>query len=100
MPENAAELLHSIRIRANWLIATTAVLFICGALVAGYVYIEAQTTHTALCALRGNLETQVSASKDFLAENPRGIPGISPEALRSSMQNQERAIVALSILSC
>lgn len=100
MSPDPDSVLESIRRTLKWLVISTIVLFLCGAAVAGYVYMQANTDRQALCALRGNLEGQVTASEAFLRENPHGIPGISPATLRASTQNQERAIDALGIVSC
>lgn len=100
MSPDPDSVLESIHRTLKWLVISTVVLFLCGAAIAGYVYVQSNMNRQALCALRGNLESQVKTSEAFLAENPHGIPGISPATLRASTQNQERAIDALGIISC
>lgn len=61
---------------------------------------DAQTTTTALCALRNDLQVRVTSSREFLAEHPNGIPGISGKAIRDGIANQERTITALAGIAC
>lgn len=77
--------------------------------VVGYVFSHNQrnaiaasveTTTTALCALRNDLEVRVAASKAFLVENPEGIPGIPPRQIQDGIDNQQRTINALAVLTC
>ncbi len=63
-------------------------------------YLKARETNNSLCALRNDLEVRVADSKDFLEENPNGIPGISTKVILDGISNQERTIEALSNLSC
>ncbi len=60
----------------------------------------AHRTETALCILREDLEIRAQTSRQFLIDNPDGIPGISAEALQNSIDNQERTITALALLEC
>lgn len=60
----------------------------------------ARQSTDALCALRGELRDRVTASQDFLRENPEGIPGIPDELLRDRLREQRRAVGALSPLRC
>jgi hypothetical protein len=60
----------------------------------------AAEAHTALCSFVGDLERRVQASKEFLEEHPNGIPGLSVEAIRTSLRNQQMTIVSLSDLKC
>jgi hypothetical protein len=54
----------------------------------------------AFCALSADLERRVKTSKDFLEENPGGIPGISAETIRTSIQNMKATIRALNVVDC
>lgn len=65
-----------------------------------WVYVNANVTGDALCALRGDLERRVETSKDFLVEHPKGIPGISAQTIKQGLANQQRTITALSGLNC
>jgi hypothetical protein len=61
---------------------------------------ETEESRDALCVLRADLERRVATSRDFLEENPAGIPGIPARTIRDGIRNQERTIEALSGLSC
>jgi hypothetical protein len=61
---------------------------------------EGSETHEAICALTADLESRTEGTRVFLADHPRGIPGIPASALRESLHNQERTIAALSVVSC
>lgn len=74
-----------------------------GATVAGtvwYVYHTSENNRNALCAYRADLDSRIASGKQFLADNPNGIPGISPKTLQSSIDNEERAAKAFAIVSC
>jgi uncharacterized protein YkwD len=55
---------------------------------------------TAFCALRHDLERRIEDGLRFLEEHPGGIPGISAEQLRQSIQDQRVTVRALSIVVC
>jgi hypothetical protein len=61
---------------------------------------EGSETHEAICALTADLEIRTDSTRRFLAQHPKGIPGIPATTLRESLQNQERTIDALSVVSC
>lgn len=61
---------------------------------------ETERTLDALCAVRAGEETSVQASEDFLLENPKGIPGITPALIKTGIANRKRTIKALSDLDC
>jgi fructose-specific phosphotransferase system IIC component len=61
---------------------------------------EGTETHEAICALVADLETRTEGTRLFLTEHPKGIAGIPASTLRESLQNQERTIGALSVVSC
>lgn len=103
----AAELRRGLR----WLGAATGVLY--GVVVLLVVVFwhdstsktrallrEATRTTSALCALRGDLQTRINTSERFLADHPQGIPGISAASIRSSINGQRHTIAALSPLNC
>lgn len=75
----------------------------CSILVAWVAYRQgrdAAETHNALCTLRHDLVLRVHSSREFLADHPRGIPGISPIQIRVGIDNQQRTVDALAPLSC
>jgi hypothetical protein len=61
---------------------------------------EGSETHKAVCALIADLEVRTEGTRRFLDDHPNGIPGIPASTLRESLQNQERTIDALSVVSC
>lgn len=61
---------------------------------------EGAETHEAICALTADLEVRTEGTRRFLNDHPNGIPGIPASTLRESLQNQERTIDALSVVSC
>lgn len=61
---------------------------------------EGQEAHESLCALHADLERRLVLGREFLADNPDGIPGITAATLRSSIKNQEATLDALSRLDC
>jgi hypothetical protein len=61
---------------------------------------EANQNTRALCALRHDLEQRVSAGGRFLADHPRGIPGVPAKTLRQSIDGQRRTIRALRSVDC
>jgi len=50
--------------------------------------VVAISTAKGLCAVRHDAEKSVQQSQEFLKENPKGIPGISPSLLRRSIRQQ------------
>jgi hypothetical protein len=89
----------------------TVGLFLVVVLLAGYVYFSgiaarqriaeiAHDTNRALCTLRTDLEQRVEQSRNFLEENPDGVPGIPASLIRNGIANQENTIEALSGLDC
>jgi hypothetical protein len=62
---------------------------------------ENQRALAALCAFQGDLQRRVDTSRDFLLDNPAGIPGISREDIQQSIDNQQQTIDVISpILAC
>ena len=71
----------------------------CGVL--GYFVAKTSKENTVgLCAIRKDAEQRIAQSKQFLKENPTGIPGISREQLERSTNNSVRTEKALSHLDC
>ena len=62
---------------------------------------EGSETHEAICALAEDLERRTESARIFLKEHPKGLPGIATaDQLRESTKNQERTLLALSVVSC
>jgi hypothetical protein len=87
-------------IKREWPVIAWAISFVALAVVILQVNALAARTTDSLCALRSDLERRVETSRQFLEENPHGIPGITPAYLRTSIENQERTVEALSDLDC
>ena len=49
----------------------------------------------ALCALRDDLVRRLADGEEFLAKHPNGIPGISVNDIRRSLQSQRQTIDVL-----
>ncbi len=88
-----------------------AILFILICVVSGWAYATAQqeslrasrnqaSTTQALCSLRADVQKRVSSGNAFLATHPHGFAGISAPTLRSSIDNSQRTVDALSSLIC
>lgn len=60
----------------------------------------ATETHTALCTFKADLERRYEDGRQFLNENPDGIPGITTEDIQRSLANQKSTLDALAILEC
>jgi uncharacterized protein involved in outer membrane biogenesis len=60
----------------------------------------AAQSHSALCSFLGDLKGRVETSEEFLQEHPNGIPGLSVEAIRTSLRNQKMTVASLSDLKC
>ena len=107
-----------LRRALRWLTTATVVLYLALTGIGGYVYVVgtsqsqrlvdtavelhevATTNHAALCTLRRDLETRVEALREFLEDNPNGIPGLSPVAIRHRIEDLEQTLDALDILEC
>jgi hypothetical protein len=61
---------------------------------------QGDQAHDAICDLRADLERRVETSREFLRENPQGIPGISRRVILTGIANQEETIDALADLDC
>lgn len=95
----------------RWLVRATIVLYVALLLVGYAAWHDSQrksdqiaglatTSNSALCALRGDLESRVTASEQFLINHPEGFAGISPASIRTSIDGQRRTIVVLAQLKC
>lgn len=60
----------------------------------------AEQTIGALCTFRADLARRAEDAEDFLQDNPDGIPGLSAEAIQTSIDNQRRTLDSLSGLPC
>ncbi len=61
---------------------------------------QGEQAHVALCILRADLVRRAGIRKQFLLDNPEGVPGTTPESVRASIVAQEATIASLSVLRC
>jgi hypothetical protein len=64
------------------------------------IYFDGRQTHDALCTYRNDLVTRVIAGNKFIAEHPEGLAGLTVKQLASSVNQQQRTILALKGLNC
>jgi hypothetical protein len=88
-----------------WLLSMGAVVFIYFALQNNADAIRHQSqlgaqTHTAVCALRGDLHDRVAASERFIKTHPHGFAGITVKVLQASIAGEKKTIRALGSLTC
>lgn len=62
--------------------------------------IIATQTHSALCTLRADLQHRIDDANKFLVDHPNGIPGISAQEIKNSINNEEQTVNALAPLKC
>lgn len=61
---------------------------------------QGREAHDALCVFKGDIEQRAQASRDFLADNPDGLPGIPASVIRTSLANQQKTVDSLRTLDC
>jgi len=91
------ERLHRFFVRV---VVIFALLGITVSVTAYYTYTTSQTNQDALCAIRHDSERRVTLGEEFLGENPNGIPGVSTDSLRRSINNAKETVRSLSSLNC
>jgi Na+/H+ antiporter NhaA len=91
---------EQIKRRLNQVLVATVALYIVVIVVAWLAWRQSSGDHAALCAFKGGLENQVSASDAFLKKHPTGVGGISAGDIRLGMKRQQRTIDSLSNLKC
>jgi hypothetical protein len=106
-PDIRTAILKAIKTIRTWTIVLFAALCVvtAGGLWEAYNHranLEnvAEQTISALCTFRSDLERRVETSVQFLKDNPDGIPGLSAEAIQTSINNQQRTVDALADLPC
>lgn len=88
-----------------WLISMGGVVFVYLALQNNADAIRHQSqlgaqTHTAVCALRHDLQDRVKNSEQFLRSHPHGFAGVTVKVIRAQIMGQEKTIQALHSLDC
>jgi hypothetical protein len=62
---------------------------------------EGEQAHDAICALRNDLARRVQTSRDFLKDNPTGIPGLPAAVISRSIRDQDRTVDTLDqVIDC
>ena len=61
---------------------------------------EGKQAHSALCVFKKDLRVRVRDSVEFLADHPKGIPGIPVGTLITSVHNQQLTLKSLDGLEC
>lgn len=64
-------------------------------LYAGVRISRGNEAHAAICALEHDVQVRHDASVKFLANHPKGIPGIPVGVIKTSLANQAATIKAL-----
>lgn len=91
------ERLHNFFVKV---IVIFALLGITVSVSAYFTFDTAQKNKTALCAMRNDAERRLDLGREFRMENPNGIPGISINAVRRSMNAARETIKSLESLDC
>jgi hypothetical protein len=102
-PARRAPLEDSVRRLIRWSIGLYALVIVLIVAAAGgtvYVVNTNHDTRDSLCSLRGDLESRVQQTRDYLEKHPEGFPGVPARQLRDSLRNQERTVDALANLDC
>lgn len=114
MEESVARMQSSLK-NLQWLIVASValVMFICLSMMLLTMWntyrlgqqsrelrAVAVETRDSLCAFKFNLQTTQRDAKDFLVENPDGIPGISAATIEQGIANRQNTLDSLQTLSC
>lgn len=91
------ERLHRFFVRV---LVIFAVLGLTVSATAYFTYNTADESKDGLCALRADSERRVVLGEQFLKENPNGIPGISVDSLRRSINIAKQTTRSLASLNC
>lgn len=84
----------------NKLLIAFALLGLTSAALGLYVSHVATENKKGLCALRDDAEDRIAQTKEFIAQHPDGIPGISIAQLKRSTNNSVRTADALKGVDC
>jgi len=82
------------------MMAATVILYIILIGVAFYTYSLSQRNKRALCTIRANAVSRAEDTQEFLIDHPDGIPGITVEDLRRSIQTYRATAKALDDVDC
>lgn len=65
-----------------------------------YVYTTSENNKEALCAYQADLVQRVASGEQFLKDNPNGIPGISEQTIRASIDSLKQSLKSFAIVNC
>lgn len=87
-----------------WRVWIVLAYFLMGSIVVTGLFIRdrdldrARVTTAAVCEFRADLETRYERGREFLRDNPQGIPGIPASVLRRSIEQQRDTLDSLQKL--
>lgn len=61
---------------------------------------QGKQAHDGLCAFKGAEQKRLQTSRQFLRDNPNGIPGIPPSVIFNSISNSEQTVKSLEEIQC
>lgn len=95
-------LAREIKLTLRGLVIATVILFIALGGVAAYSYKVADQNRQAVCNLRTDLSERVHSSEKFITEHPAAIEklGFTVTQVQKEIDNQNRTLMALSVVSC
>lgn len=98
--DTASKAVRDIKKTLRRLVIATVVLFV--GLVSGvlYTWSVSRNNQKALCTYRADVEARIQQGELFLIEHPRGVQGISPEAIKQGLDNQRRVAAAFQDVNC
>jgi hypothetical protein len=87
-----------------WLAAATAFLYLAGGSLGVFLYLtERKAQHNtamALCTFRNDVAARVQVSEQFLKDHPKGLDGITPALIKTSLKSQRATLKSLKGLDC
>lgn len=87
------------RVLLGWIIAFTLLTFY--AIRENRQLAEkGEDARTAICALKQDLRVRINNARQFLVDNPNGIPGIPASVIKQSIANQAATVRALDVIDC
>jgi hypothetical protein len=102
MTAGARVAVAAIKRTLRWLAVATVVLALVLVGLVTYVLVNQETTHDALCNLRGDRIEEVAASRAFLDKHPEGLPqaGISAAVIQQGIERSQTTVDSLAPLGC
>jgi hypothetical protein len=100
--DSGQKLVREIRRTLRGLVVATVILFVALAGVAAYSYKVSDQNRQAVCNLRSDLQRRVATSEEFVVKHPEEIEklGFTITQVQKEIANQNRTLMALSVVSC